>query len=194
MIFSSLVFNPKRIVLTAGDFKMKLLRVKLEISITNLDEVVISPHQLTGILEIDQKNIKVVEVEQVDIRLALLANFEDDEQSTPDNTVMPGYVNTDYMMNLTKIGQKLIRLFKKPEEKKEIVFISDKIFAEVVRNKYSDVFFVDSLHLRKEEIALFLNFCENQPDVRRLLDPRKEFELIDFLIEKSKQFKQIRKE
>ncbi len=194
LIFSSLVFNSKRVVLTAGDFKMKLMRVKLEISITNLDEVVISPHPLTGILEIDHKNIKIPETPKIDVRLALLGDYEDDEQSTPDNTVMPGYLDTRYMVDVKKLAGKLVRLFQKPPEKKEIVFISDKIFAEVVRKKYSDTFFVESLQLQKDEIGLFLNFCESEPNVRQLLDPRKEFELIDFLIEKSKQFKQVPKE
>jgi len=196
LIFSSLVFNSKRVVLTAADFKMKLIRVKLEISITNLDEVVISPHWLTGSLEIDHKNIKIPELPKIDIRLALIGNFEDDEQSSPDNTAMPGYVDMTYMakIDLQKLTGKLLRLFQKPREKKTIVFISEKIFAEAVREMYSDDFFVYSLQIQKNKIGLFLNFCENELDVRRLLDPKNEIELIDFLIEKSKQFKQVPKE
>jgi hypothetical protein len=45
--------------------------------------------------------------------------------------------------------------------------------------------------LKNDEIGLFLNFCESDIKLKELLKPDKEIELIDFLIEKNKEFKKL---
>jgi len=194
LIFSNMAFQSKKMALTNGDFKLKVMRIKLDVYINNLDEVVISPYSLTGDLENDEKNIKIPEMPTTDLKSALETNFEADNQSTVQNTLMPGYLNGTYMVDLAAIGKKLIKLFITPKDKKEVVFVSDKIFQEAVKQRFSDDFFKVTLQLKKEEIGLFLSFCENDSKARTLLGPKKEFELIDFLIEKSKQYQHTQKE
>jgi hypothetical protein len=189
-----MAFQSKKMALSKGDFKLKVMRIKLDVYINNLDEVVISPYSLTGDLENDEKNIMIPEMPKIDLNSALITNFEADNQSTVQNTLIPGYLDGTYMVDLAAIGKKLIKLFSTPKEKKEVVFVSEKIFQEAVKQKFSDDFFKVTLQLKKEEIGLFLSFCENDSKARTLLDPKKEFELIDFLIEKSKQYHRTQKE
>ena len=59
LVFRGLSFNSLEYVLKPADFKMDELIVKLETKINDLNEVVISPNSLTGIVEIDTKRLKV---------------------------------------------------------------------------------------------------------------------------------------
>lgn len=187
LVFSSQSLDSKILVLTEVDFKVKLFRVKLDVFVNALDEVVISPYALTGDLEKDQENIKIAGTPKIDVGTALNTLYEDDEQSSPDNKLMPGYLDTRYMVDFIKIGK---MLFKRKKEHKPIEFTSNKIFAEAVQQNLPDSFFRDTLKLDKNEVGLFLSYCENDPKARPLLNPKRKFELIDFLISKNKEYKQ----
>lgn len=195
LVFSNMAFESKKIVLTKANFNVHVMRVKLQSFINPLDEVVISPYALTGNLETDDKNIKVITLEPVDVKLALTTRFEDDTESSPANTLMPGYVDTKYMTDFMALGKMLFGTISdsKPVSK-EIVFVPKKIFAEAVRERFPESFFVNTLQLQPDEIGLFLNYCENTPNIRVLLDPKKEFTLIDVLIQKSKEYRLAKKD
>jgi hypothetical protein len=47
------------------------------------------------------------------------------------------------------------------------------------------------LNLKDDEIKLFLVFCENDSKSRTLMQPSAEFQLMDFLITKNKEYKKI---
>lgn len=189
LVFSNLSFVSKKLVLTKTDFKFHILRIKLDVFVNSLDEVVVSPNALTGDLQKDDKNIKLFKIAPVDTKSALVQVYEADRQTSPVNTLMPGYVNMNWSPDLVKI----IKLFSAKSKPKTLeeqgIYVSEKVFSEAVKERFSDVFFTDTLKLKKEQIGLFLVYCENVPNVRELLDPKKEFELVDFLIEKSKEYK-----
>lgn len=194
LVFSSFSYISKKIVLTDADFKLEHIRVKLESLINSLDEIIISPNSFTGVLEIDQKNIKITELPKMDIRLAMDQQFESDGYTSPVNTLMPGYVDTRFMPDLMVISKKIGKLFAKKKQPKKIEFITYKIFPEAVQEKFGDEFFAKTLQLKKDEIGLFLTFCENDSRARPLLEPKREFELIDFLVSKRKEYDTIKKE
>lgn len=195
LVLSNMAFESKRIIVTKSDFKIHLMRIKLQTFINPLDEVVISPYSLSGNLETDDKNIKIVQVAPVDVRLALATDFEDDTETSPDNTLMPGYINTRYMTDFVAVGKLLFgSVFTSRPPEKKVVYVSEKIFAEAIRERFPESFFMKTLELKPEEIGLFLSYCENIPNVRELLDPKKEFILIDFLIQKSREYRLAKKD
>jgi len=195
LVFSSQSFESKKLILTPSDLKVQLLRIQLQVFVNALDEVVISPQSLTGELERDHKNIKITEIKKINNQSALDQLYENDNQSTPDNTAMPGYVNTRYMADFMAIGKKIGKLFRKKDASKPvIIYTSDKIFPEAVQQNLPDSFFRDTLKLNKDEVGLFLSFCESDPKAGQLLDPKRKFELIDFLITKNKEYKALEKE
>ena len=193
LVFTSMTFDSKKLLLTKLHFSVHLMRVRLDFFVNALDEVVISPYALTGDLEQDHQNIIVATMPVIDIQAALDMQYEDDGQSSPDNTVMPGYVDTRYMMDFEAIAQKLTKLLRRKPRPPHIVYVSEKIFPEAVKEKFPGDFFRETLHLNNDQIGLFLAFCENDPVARTLLDPNKEFELIEFLIHKKKLYDQINK-
>lgn len=190
LVFSSMNYSSRMVILNASDLKMKVLGIKLESHITELDEVIINPNSLTGDLEKDNKNIKVTQLKSgINAKDAISQEFEADLQTSVNNTAMrgPGHIETLYQPDLIKIV-KMFGLFKGKKEDKKIQYASSKIFQEAVQEKLSESFFLDTLKLKKDQIGLFLAFCENDPRAQGLLYANKEFELVDFLISKKPEY------
>jgi len=190
LVFSSMNYSSKSVVLNASDLKMEVLRIKLESHITELDEVVIDPNSLTGDLDKDSKNVKVTQINaNINMKDALDQQFEADKQSSVYNKSMegPGAIAPLFQPDLIKIV-KMFGLFKGKKEDKKVEYASAKIFPEAVKEKLPESFFRDTLKLKKDEIGLFLAFCENDPKAQGLLYANKEFELVDFLISKKPEY------
>jgi hypothetical protein len=193
LVFSSVVFKSKKLILAEIDFKVEVVYVKLEEFINELDEVVVTPKTLTGDLVKDVKNIKVTDMNPV-FNSAQITDlqFEKDASSTPKN---PGiYDGTiTYGMDFVKIGKMIGKIFVK-DKPKEMVFTSSKNFQEAVKDKFTYNFFTETLELNKDEIGLFLAYCDSDPKVKELLAVNREIDLIDFLISKSKEYKNLPKD
>ena len=66
--------------------------------------------------------------------------------------------------------------------------------SEVLRQVYDDPFFVQDLQIPPDQIDAFLLYCDNQLPPRTLLQKENEFELIDFLVRQSEEFRSIQGE
>lgn len=190
LVFTSMNYSSRMVVLNSSDFKMKVLRIKLESHIMELDEVIIDPNSLTGDLEKDSKNIKVTQINaDINKKDALEAQYEADGKTSVYNKALegPGTINTLYQPDLIKIV-KMFGLFKDKKGEKKIEYTSSKIFPEAVQEKLPESFFLDTLKLKKDQIGLFLAYCENDPRAQGLLYANKEFDLVDFLISKKPEY------
>lgn len=194
LVFSSVVFKSKHLVLDETDFKVIIVKVKLEEFINELDEVVVTPKTLSGILEKDSKNLKVTDFkEDLDKNKIVNLMVEGDQYSTLRNSAMPNDGTILYGMDFIEIGKMIGKIFKKDKPEKKIVFTSNKNFQEAVKDKFTYHFFTETLGLDQDEIGLFLSFCDTDPSVKNLLAVNKEIDLIDYLISKSKEYKKIPK-
>ena len=63
--------------------------------------------------------------------------------------------------------------------------------SEAVSKGVDSYFFTNTLKLKNNEVGLFLDYCENDPKSKTLLQEKDEFMLIDFLITKNEEFKRI---
>lgn len=193
LIFSGTSLVTQRLILKENDFKVIELPIKLLNKATALDEVVIST--LSGDLKRDAERIKVTTIDpKIDYRQIRDMRVTPDAQSTVENEAMPGYKGPQMTIDLLKIVDLFGGIFKKEPKEKKIVFTSNKIFQEAVREKFSPTFFTQTLQLKEEEIGLFLAYCDADSSVSGLLEVRKELELIDYLIKKREAFKVIQQE
>lgn len=190
LVFSSVAFKQTSLVLTETDFLVTVMKVRLEVFVNELDEVVVRPFSLSGDLARDEKNLKVT-MKKSDINPLQATDIllVEDKQSSLRNTAMPNDGSIQYGMDFVRIGKDILRWFKKDKEEKPIEFVSDKIFSEAAQEKFTYHFFTETLGLEQDEIGLFLSYCENDPKVKSLLSQNKEIELIDFLISKSVDYK-----
>jgi hypothetical protein len=177
LVFSSLAFKSKKIVLTEKDFISSRLIVKLDVFTNELAEVLIRAKKELNPIEGNSQKY-------VDLK------YFDDEKSSPKNRTMPPIGGIENGMDFVRIYKDVLGVLRKKNPQKTD-FYKETSFSEVVMNKVNYSFFSNTLHLKDDEIKLFLIYCENDSKSRELMQPSEEFKLMDFLITKNKEYKKI---
>ncbi|MEL1242197.1 peptidase associated/transthyretin-like domain-containing protein [Flavobacterium flavipallidum] len=177
LVISSLMFKSKKIVLKAKDFIESKFVVELDVFTNELAEVlVLAKRELSPIEGNTQK--------YVDLK------YFDDEKSSPKNRLLPPNGSFENGVDFVRIYKDVIGVLRKNNPQKTD-FYKDTSFSEVVMNKVNYSFFSNTLHLKDDEIKLFLIYCENDSKSRVLMQPNQEFKLMDFLITKNEEYKKI---
>lgn len=177
LVFSGLAFKSRKLVLTEKDMATPLLRVKLIAFINQLPEVVVSGNKnLNPITENSQKYVD--------------KQYFDDVKSSPKNRTMPPDGSIENGVNFVRIYKDVLKVLKKNNPDKTD-FTTDKSFTELTMNKVGYSFFTETLKLKDDEIGLFLIFCENDTKSKVFIKSDNEFQFMDFLVTKNKEFKRI---
>ncbi|WP_264552188.1 hypothetical protein [Flavobacterium sp. N2038] len=174
LLFSGMAFQSKKIVLSEKDCAQILLVVPLDLINNQLKEVVVRKDLKVKSLGVGSQSI-------VDMQ------FEDDKQSTAKNTAMYSDQTIKYGTDFVRIFKDVKKLLKKKDNVKEEE-ISDIAFVTYVKDNFKPDFFTKTLGLEQDEVELFLMYCSNDPESKRHVNPDQKFELIDFLINKNKEF------
>lgn len=178
LLFTGLAFESKKVVLTEKDCADVLFSISLNLVSNELKEVLV--HKDLKVKALGVGSQKIVDMQ-----------FEDDKQSTAKNTAMYSDQTIKYGTDFVRIFKDVKKLLSKNDDVKEEV-ISDMAFVEYSRANFKPDFFTGTLGLKDDEIELFLMYCSNDPESKRHLDPDQKFELIDFLINKNKEFKKVK--
>lgn len=174
LLISSLAFKPRKIILSSENFTIPLTIVKLETYTNHLKEVIVQ---------------RKINLNLGNIQKIIDTPYFDDGQSSPKNTNMPT-ITIENGLDFMKIGGMIGKLFIKNETpKKEINFYEN--FKEAANKAVTREFFTNTLKLKKEEVGLFLIFCESDPKSLPFLKSENKFQLIDFLVIKNKEFNSI---
>lgn len=64
-------------------------------------------------------------------------------------------------------------------------------FKELAKTNYPEIFFIHTLKLKPEEVALFLEFCDADPKSKFVLEDTNPLVLIDFLLTKNVEFRKL---
>ncbi|MBP9848611.1 MAG: hypothetical protein KBC58_04170 [Flavobacterium sp.] len=195
-------YESKKYILTDKDFWLEELEIRLQVRITELNEVEITPYTLTGIVEVDIKRIQVYGEGFTKIDAKKIMHYEDDVRlGTPTNTAMPSqFAPNGSNFNFIAMGAGLVSLLVKDRNTKEYseqVFeerrqkdIQSKSFSDHIFERLPHHFFVDILKIKHEDIPLFLQYAEMPiNDLSLFLKPENEFQLIEYLTSKAKMFK-----
>ena len=92
-------------------------------------------------------------------------------------------------MDLKRIGGMILKLFIK---EKEVVKETPQIeFKQLARSSCDQKFYIETLKLKPEEIALFLQFCDADPKSKILLENSNVLSMMDFLSTKNLEFKKL---
>ncbi|QSW90498.1 MULTISPECIES: hypothetical protein [Flavobacterium] len=177
LLFTGLAFQSKKIVLTEKDCSQILFSVTLDLVSNELKEVLVKKD--LKVKSLDKNTQKYVDMQ-----------FEDDKQSTAKNTVMYSDQTIKYGTDFVRLFKDLKKLLSKNDNVKEEV-ITDMAFVEYSKANFKTDFYTKTLGLKEDEIDLFLMYCSNDPESKRHVNPDQKFELIDFLINKNKEFKLV---
>jgi hypothetical protein len=171
LVFSAVQYKRKEIVIDVKIIEEEKLLVPLEASLTKLDEVVVTPYNLTGELDRDAKRLKIEPV--VTASTLGLPNayvkvktqnerklFEADNGKfiTFGNYTLDSTFNPMVMINLNKI---LNRLTGRTKMLKSYVAIDKEIaLLNKVKRFYNDSIYEQELKIPTDNISDFMNFCE----------------------------------
>lgn len=202
LFIQGISYDSKKYVLTDKDFWLEELEIRLQVRVTELNEVEITPYTLTGIIEEDIKRIQVYGDGFAKIDAKKVMYYEDDVRiGTPVNTAMPShFAPNGSNFNFLAIGAGLVSLFVKdrnPKKYSEQVFeerrqrdIQSKSFSDHIFERFSHNFFVETLKIKHEDIPLFLQYAEMPAkDLSLFLKSEYELQLIQYLTEKAKAYK-----
>ncbi|OCB74460.1 hypothetical protein [Flavobacterium crassostreae] len=178
LVFTSVTFEPKKLVLTAANCLEKSFRVSLNIANNELEEVVVS------------NRLKVNALSGSSQRFVDKKYFED-QKSSPKNSAMPSDGSIELGMDFVRIFKEIKKILKK-ESKIQAETLNDIAFSQYVKINFDPLFFERDLKLNKDEIDLFLWYASEDKQSREFLEPEDRFLLMDFLVSKNKDFKTIR--
>jgi hypothetical protein len=177
LVFSSLSFKSRKIVLSEKDFIASKLIVKLDVFTNELAEVLIRAKKELNPIEGNSQKY-------VDLK------FFDDEKSSPKNRTMPPVGGIENGMDFVRIYKDVLGVLRKKNPQKTD-FYKETSFSEFALSKVNYSFFSNTLHLKDDQIKLFLIYCENDSKSRDLMQPIEEFKLMDFFVTKNNEFKKI---
>jgi len=199
LFIQGLSYDSKRYVLTDKDFWLPVLEIKLHVKITELNEIIITPYTLTGDLKEDTKRIQVYGegFSKIDMRIK---HYEDDvRMGTPINTASPNvFAPTGVNLLGIVVGiANLVGIKGNPKSNSERVFeerrirdLQSKSFSKHMLERFSHNFFIETLKIKNEDIPMFMSFAElNVYELSPLLKAENELKLIEYLINKSAEFK-----
>lgn len=177
LIFIAKGFDLKRVVI---DAEMMLKQ-------DNIVVLVKKPEELQEVLIVKTPSIHLSKDEKFE-QYKLDDIAMDKLQKTLKN---PGvYDGQTAGIDFIKIGKMIGKLFSK---EKEIVKVElpPVVFKDLVRNNFSSDFFNKTLHLKEEEVGLFLEFCDADPKAKLLEKNYNQLALLQFLLQKSDEFKKL---
>lgn len=189
IVFSALQFESFRVVVEEGVINSGEMNVFLTETVTELPEVLLSDNELSGDIRVDVARIEVEDPEVPRYSAAELNAMNVRRQ--PDSLMGPGR-NAALAAGNTRLvnGLNFVNIFKllvgaevenNPFTKREL--------DEKLRDLYDDEFFKANLNIERDRINDFIYYVTDHGLDQELLQDGNELNLIEFLIEKSKEYK-----
>ena len=165
------------------------LNVFINETVTELPEVVVLPHDLSGNVNVD---VTRIEVSDVDLPRYSAADLDRMEIVTePDSLTGPGK-NEAMAASKTRLihGLNFVNIFKAlVGDKDGNGQIGQQEKDEYIRRLYDDEFFQENMNIEKENINDFIFFASDNGLNAEMMQEGNELDLIEFLIAKSKAYK-----
>ena len=184
LFIQGISYDSKKYILTDKDFWLEELEIRLQIRVTELNEVEITPYTLTGIIEEDIKRIQVYGDGFAKIDAKKVMYYEDDVRiGTPVNTAMLNVFAPTVGFIFSSKGNS-----KQVFEERRQRDIQSKSFSDHMFERFSHNFFVETLKIKHEDIPSFLQYAE-MPAKDLSLFLKSELQLIQYLTDKAKAYK-----
>lgn len=180
LMFISKKYEYKTITLKEADFQNANFIINLVRKPEELDEVVISNKINAPLIPNMQK--------------LLDKKYPDDKYTQKKNPLLNDGTITNGL-DFMKIGGLILGILKKElkKEKEKTKEIPEIEFKTLVNSNLDSDFFKKTLALKPEEINLFLDFCDEDPNSKDILNDPNPLKTMEFLMEKNVEFKKLPK-
>jgi len=190
---SALQFNTVSIKVDKTIIESKILKIQLVEEINQLDAVTLLSG-LTGSIVADMNNVKTVEPIIIDMGNINVVYEYNDDRAFDNNTVV------NDLKSITNKGEfyngvdfiKIFNLFSKPKKyknanQKDLGHVEPKKVKDLI-DIYSSEYISDTYKIPLDHVMGFIVFLEKEGVKPELFKPENELKLIDFLVNKSKEF------
>ena len=177
------------LIFISKDYELK--KIVLNSKLQSFNDLIIQ-------LDLKPEMLKEVIVTKIpSVHLSLDKKFEQGKQ---DVLAMEKYQNTlknpgvydgqTPGIDFVKIAGMIGKLFSKDKEavNRESPPI---VFKDLMKNNFNHDFFSKTLHLKEEQVGLFLEFCDADPKSKLLEKNNNQLALLDFLLQKRDDFKKL---
>ena len=171
IIFSSVQYRIRSVKITEDILSKNRLVVSVNENINELKEVVVTTDDVEKFLDLKEEEFKGFDYEKD--KSSKLVNKAYNDRQLSDG------------IDFVNIAKLLARAFGNKSSDEQMRMKPSEILPLV----FEDDFFAVDLGLDKSQIISFLEFIDNRMKTGELLKKDKEFQLIDFLINESKEFK-----
>jgi len=179
LVFSAVQFKKKTMVVTKSVLESKLLYVPLEEALTELDEVIVMPYNLSGDMTKDLQRMEIepiVTASTLGLPNAYVKPITQAERKLNEATTGGG-IPLNPILNGISGRTKML---------KERIARNEKYNRTLrVRAFYADSLYQTELRIPKDNIADFMYFCEVDPDFQTVVDSHDRFRIWEFMRKKS---------
>lgn len=190
VMISAVQFQEFTVVINEGVMESARLNINVAEVVNELPEVIVSPYDLTGNVNVDIARLNVVEtpdtLNSMNVQsMYFEADAEPDFQSPPRNIAIDmNYLGMENGLNFANLFKQLLITSRREQVRRP-----ENPAAADVRELYSDEFFRKNLDLELEDINEFIYFADENGLDERMLKEGNELDLIQFLVDQSKKFK-----
>ncbi len=199
LVFSAVQFQRVEILVTLAVLQNDMLNVPLKESLTELDEVVVMPYNLTGDLNRDMENLKiqpVVTASTLGLPNSYVKVKTQNERRLfeADNGKfiylgsyrMDTTFNPTVMINLNKI---LNRVTGRTKKLKKYVAIDKEIaLLRKVKRFYPDSVYVQEFDIPKENLNEFFYFCQADSTFASIVETADQLKVWEYLQNRSHEY------
>ncbi len=183
ILVQSIQFSPFELVVDAGMIKNKRIIVTLRETFNKLDEIVVTPTNLTGNIEVDVNRTIVSDAPSVDVPPVGLRQSVIDDASPVENAALD---RDDW-----KYGLDFVNIFKALFDKRDRTKHEFQGTAQdELGQMYSNTFFKKNLDIEEKNIGGFMDYVAANGLDKNMLTKGNELNLIQFLLQKRDAFKE----
>ncbi|RTE52674.1 hypothetical protein EHW67_15470 [Arenibacter aquaticus] len=186
LVISAVQYKRKEIVVTTAILESKFLSIPLEESNIALDEVVVTPYNLTGELDRDMKRLNIpapVTATSLGLPNAHVKPLMQSERLLREASMGPFSVG---MLTSVPFNPLINAITGRTKMLKKRVARDIKYNkTQQLRTQFADSLFVLQLKIPYEKIDDFLYFCEVDSNFSNIVDSKDLFRIWDFIRQKS---------
>lgn len=185
VIISAIQFKKKVIVVTTAMLQSSLIQIPLEDTLTELDEVVVMPYNLSGDISKDLNTLKteqVVTASTLGLPNAYVKPISKAERDLFEATSGGAGIPLNPILNAISGRTKMLKNRVKRNKKYERT--------QRVRAFYVDSLFITDLKIPKEKIEDFMYFCEVDTSFQTVIDSHDHLKIWGYLERKSKVYRE----
>jgi len=173
VIFSSMQFKTRSVVITEEIIRKNRLVVSVNENINELEEVVVTSEEMQKFLDLKEEEFRGFD-------------YERDKSSKINNRLTDDRLVTNGI-DFVNIARLIGKAFSGKSKEEQMKMKPSEILPYV----FDTEFFEKDLKLETDQVIGFLEYIDSQMKTSGLLKQTKQFELIDYLINKSREYKSV---